>query len=828
MSINNYLPQINTTAFKSSVVISALSPLKRLNSRLVIISLLTLGTLAYILTRKPTDSPTFFSRFSFFGAQSDAAASTQLPSVKIREVSEFPTIDAASDPSLLTRSVLDHACFALVGFLGEGHKDYYKFYPKKDWGILRKEFISSLRPLGISVHWVDSKEALDNLKEEHTISPNDSVAYAIICTDRSIAPYQELKGFFKDKLFTIAYLHENGSKEQSVPWNQPLLDRLRLKLRFISLLNKLTEKADETSTELDALTSLASRFMRVEPKSGSACIYCPKTDHEAQMFQDFLLSNRYPRALLGHNSAHIVEVDAFIQHFSKLPSSNKLLVVTGVNQSNWPKIERKLSEYQRNQPHLFANRKVVFLWSGTPLATTSEGKYRNLEVFDLDLVSNKLSRIQVLIEIRRAISLSDQESRSRDLDSEQAQEQSDSASELNVISPEIIEWAQDYPADIETKLLPAISRARNTTGILTLWHLMTRANGSPSPDIFKGFRGLQKAQEIEDALGKSLIGQKDAIKRVAAAFKTHSSVLSYVKDIRNFTRPLALFLAGSSGIGKTETAKLLAKHYGAELVIFPLNQYSEPHTVSGLLGSPPGYVGYTENKGKGSLHAAIEDGERKILLFDEVEKAAADVSQALLGMLDEGEIEDRNGNKYSCSQCVIIFTTNLGSSWISKTSQKMSYKEQSEEFIARLPTFSQSQGLGHRHGNISPEFLGRTRVVLYRPLPPKDFTYLAKQEVKSRNVALASAGKNYRFNIDETNAERLGEMFSQRSSGVRGALKYLEDQFFSQVPPDAESNYIFEITVPKILKIRSEASKSPMSLLPGGHPLAAYLSKLMT
>jgi ATP-dependent Clp protease ATP-binding subunit ClpA len=115
---------------------------------------------------------------------------------------------------------------------------------------------------------------------------------------------------------------------------------------------------------------------------------------------------------------------------------------------------------------------------------------------------------------------------------------------------------------------------------------------------------------------------------------------------------------GPTGCGKTETAKSLAKHLGTKLLRFDMSEYQEKHSISKLIGSPPGYVGFEENAGL--LITQIQENPNAVLLFDEIEKSHPDVSTVLLQMMDNGFITGSNGKRADCRNLILILTTNAG------------------------------------------------------------------------------------------------------------------------------------------------------------------------
>ena len=166
-----------------------------------------------------------------------------------------------------------------------------------------------------------------------------------------------------------------------------------------------------------------------------------------------------------------------------------------------------------------------------------------------------------------------------------------------------------------------------------------------------------KIVELESNIKQKLYGQDDAVDRVLERVYINFS------GIGNDLRPMGSFLfLGPTGTGKTELAKLLSEHLDMKLLRYDMSEYQERHTVSSLIGAPPGYVGFEDgNVGGGKLISDISKNPFAVILFDEIEKAHPDVINIMLQMLDEGHITGSNGKKVSCRNTIIIMTSNLGS-----------------------------------------------------------------------------------------------------------------------------------------------------------------------
>ena len=165
-----------------------------------------------------------------------------------------------------------------------------------------------------------------------------------------------------------------------------------------------------------------------------------------------------------------------------------------------------------------------------------------------------------------------------------------------------------------------------------------------------------KIMDLESNIKQKLYGQDTAVDSVL------ERVYINFAGIGNAKRPISSFLfLGPTGTGKTELAKLLSEHLEMKLLRYDMSEYQEKHTVSSLIGAPPGYVGFEDgNIGGGKLISDISKNPYAIILFDEIEKAHSDVTNILLQMLDEGHITSANGKRVDVKNCIIIMTSNLG------------------------------------------------------------------------------------------------------------------------------------------------------------------------
>ncbi|WP_405607944.1 ATP-dependent chaperone ClpB [Streptomyces sp. NBC_01508] len=246
----------------------------------------------------------------------------------------------------------------------------------------------------------------------------------------------------------------------------------------------------------------------------------------------------------------------------------------------------------------------------------------------------------------------------------------------------------------ETRLLREVVTEDEIAEIVAAW------TGIPVARLQEGER--EKLLRLDEILQERVIGQDEAVRLVADA------IIRARSGIRDPRRPIGSFIfLGPTGVGKTELAKTLAAAlFDSEenMVRLDMSEYQERHTVSRLVGAPPGYVGYEEG---GQLTEAVRRKPYSVVLFDEVEKAHADVFNTLLQILDDGRITDAQGRAVDFRNTVIIMTSNIGSSHLldGATAEGEIKPEARELVMAEL------------RGHFRPEFLNRVDdIVLFKPL----------------------------------------------------------------------------------------------------------------
>lgn len=247
-----------------------------------------------------------------------------------------------------------------------------------------------------------------------------------------------------------------------------------------------------------------------------------------------------------------------------------------------------------------------------------------------------------------------------------------------------------------------------------------------------------KLLHMEEILHQGVIGQDDAVKAVSSALRISRAGLG-TPGI-----PDSFIFQGPTGVGKTELAKVLARHFfGSEeyMIRFDMSEFMERHSVSKLIGSPPGYVGFNE---AGQLTNAVRQRPHTVLLFDEIEKAHPDVFNLFLQVLDDGRLTDSKGRVVDFSNTLIIFTTNIGSSqaFSSKASSSggldlnrgKGKQEENEKRHVDLKKMLEEAIRGH----FRPEFLNRiSKIVTFRQLTREEAELIIPLQLKDLRASLA-------------------------------------------------------------------------------------------
>ena len=283
----------------------------------------------------------------------------------------------------------------------------------------------------------------------------------------------------------------------------------------------------------------------------------------------------------------------------------------------------------------------------------------------------------------------------------------------------------------------------------------------------------EKLLHLEEELHRRVVGQDDAIKAVSDAVRRSRAGLN---DPR---RPIGSFIfLGTTGVGKTELAKALAEYLFDDedmMTRIDMSEYMEKHSVSRLVGAPPGYVGYEEG---GQLTEAVRRKPYSVVLFDEIEKANPDVFNILLQVLDDGRLTDNKGRFINFKNTIIIMTSNMGSQLIRENFSKIT-DENREETIER----TKKDVLDMLKQTIRPEFLNRIdEIVMFEPLNKKDIRKIVDIQVNSVKKILA--GNGVELNVTPAAEELLAEDGYDPEFGARPVKRTIQRMVLNQLSKD--------------------------------------------
>ena len=313
--------------------------------------------------------------------------------------------------------------------------------------------------------------------------------------------------------------------------------------------------------------------------------------------------------------------------------------------------------------------------------------------------------------------------------------------------------------------------------------IVSRWTGIPVAKLMEGER--EKILHLDELLHKRVIGQDEAVEKVSEA------IMRSRAGIADPRRPIGSFLfLGPTGVGKTELAKSLAECLFDDernIVRIDMSEYMEKHSVSRLIGAPPGYVGYDEG---GQLTEAVRRKPYSVVLFDEVEKAHPDVFNILLQVLDDGRITDSKGRTVDFKNTIIILTSNLGSEYIlDGIEPDGSISQDAKDKVNMLLKKS-----------FRPEFLNRLdEIVFYKPLMKNEVSKILdllikdleiRLEDKRITLSLSQSAKDYLIDngYDEVYGARPLKRFVQRKLETLIAKSILEQKIL----PDTKVNIDYD------------------------------------
>jgi ATP-dependent Clp protease ATP-binding subunit ClpC len=289
----------------------------------------------------------------------------------------------------------------------------------------------------------------------------------------------------------------------------------------------------------------------------------------------------------------------------------------------------------------------------------------------------------------------------------------------------------------------------------------------------------EKLLHMEDTLHQRLIGQDEAVRAVSRAIRRARV------GLKNPNRPIASFIfSGPTGVGKTELTKALAAYFfGSEdaMIRLDMSEYMERHTVSKLIGSPPGYVGYNEG---GQLTEAVRRRPYTVVLFDEIEKAHPDVFNMLLQILEDGRLTDAKGRTVDFKNTLLIMTSNIGSKVIEKGGGGLGFEFSTED--ASESQYNRIRSLVNEELKqyFRPEFLNRLdEIIVFRQLKKEEIKEIA--DIMLRDVFKRLQDQGITLEVTERFKDRLVDEGYNQSYGARplrrAIMRLLEDSLAEEI-----------------------------------------------
>ena len=307
--------------------------------------------------------------------------------------------------------------------------------------------------------------------------------------------------------------------------------------------------------------------------------------------------------------------------------------------------------------------------------------------------------------------------------------------------------------------------AEDIAGVVSRW------TGIPVTKMVQSEK--DKLLHLEDELHKRVIGQQDAITAIADAVRRSRAGLN---DPR---RPIGSFIfLGTTGVGKTELAKALAEYlFDNENMMtrIDMSEYQEKHTVSRLVGAPPGYVGYEEG---GQLTEAVRRKPYSVVLFDEIEKAHPDVFNILLQVLDDGRLTDNKGRLVNFKNTIIIMTSNMGSDIIRERMSKLTDANRDQ-----VVESTKNEVLELLKQRIRPEFLNRIdEIIMFTPLTENEIKQIVKLQIDSVSHMLEKNGVH--LEVTNRTLDFLAQEGYDPEFGARPVKRVIHKMILNQLSKD--------------------------------------------
>jgi ATP-dependent Clp protease ATP-binding subunit ClpB len=304
--------------------------------------------------------------------------------------------------------------------------------------------------------------------------------------------------------------------------------------------------------------------------------------------------------------------------------------------------------------------------------------------------------------------------------------------------------------------------SEDIAGVVAKW------TGIPVSKMLQSDR--EKLLHLEAELSKRVAGQEEAIEVLSDAVRRSRAGLQDPK------RPIGSFIfMGTTGVGKTELSKALADYLFNDensMVRIDMSEYQERHSVSRLIGAPPGYVGYDEG---GQLTEAVRRKPYSVLLLDEIEKAHPDVFNILLQVLDDGRLTDNKGRVANFKNTIIIMTTNIGSQIIQENFEKMT----DENYFDVLED-TKDEVLEQLRKTVRPEFVNRIdEIIMFRPLSRKDIRKIVDIQIDLLRSRMEHAG--VRIELSEGAKDRLSKLGYDPQYGARPLKRVLQREILNEL-----------------------------------------------